>query len=32
MLALIRTDFVRSFVIGFLVAGVPMVALTGVAA
>ena len=29
MIALFRTDYVRAFVIGFLVAGVPMAASAG---
>ena len=29
MIALFRTDYVRAFVIGFLVAGVPMAMSTG---
>jgi len=29
MIALFRTDYVRAFVVGFLVAGVPMAASSG---
>jgi hypothetical protein len=29
MIALFRTDYIRAFIIGFIVAGVPMAASTG---
>jgi hypothetical protein len=29
MIGLLRTDYIRAFIIGFIVAGVPMAATTG---